>query len=78
MPCEADRFADAVLDGVPLPVEPADAVANLRVIERAVRGRRPDGARLGGPIRGAVSRRARGLTIAPHVSGLQTSPVVTA
>ena len=31
--CEADRFADAVLDGIPLPVEPADAVANLRVIE---------------------------------------------
>jgi len=31
--CEADRFADAVLDGVPLPVEPEDAVANLRVIE---------------------------------------------
>jgi predicted dehydrogenase len=31
--CEADRFADAVLDGVPLPVEPEDAVANLLVIE---------------------------------------------
>ena len=31
--CEADRFADAVLDGVPLPVEPEDAVANMRVIE---------------------------------------------
>jgi predicted dehydrogenase len=31
--CEADRFADAVLDGVPLPVEPEDAVANLRVID---------------------------------------------
>jgi predicted dehydrogenase len=31
--CEAERFADAVLDGTPLPVEPADAVANLRVIE---------------------------------------------
>ena len=31
--CEADRFADAVLDGVPLPVEPGDAVANMRVIE---------------------------------------------
>jgi predicted dehydrogenase len=31
--CEADRFADAVLDGVPLPVEPDDAVANMRVIE---------------------------------------------
>ena len=33
MPCEADRFADSVLDGVPLPVEPEDAVANLLVIE---------------------------------------------
>ena len=31
--CEADRFADAVLDGSALPVEPEDAVANLRVIE---------------------------------------------
>jgi predicted dehydrogenase len=31
---EASRFADSVLDGVPLPVEPEDAVANLRVIER--------------------------------------------
>ena len=31
--CEADRFAEAVLDGAPVPVDPADAVANLRVIE---------------------------------------------
>lgn len=31
---EADRFAAAVLDGQPTPVPPADAVANLRVIER--------------------------------------------
>ena len=31
--CEADRFADAILDGVPLPVEPEDAVANMRVID---------------------------------------------
>jgi predicted dehydrogenase len=31
--CEADRFADAVLDGTALPVEPGDAVANMRVIE---------------------------------------------
>ena len=31
---EAGAFAAAVLDGVPLPVEPEDAVANLRVIER--------------------------------------------
>jgi predicted dehydrogenase len=31
--CEADRFADAILDGAPLPVEAEDAVSNLRVIE---------------------------------------------
>lgn len=31
--CEADRFADAILDGTALPVEPDDAVANMRVIE---------------------------------------------
>jgi predicted dehydrogenase len=31
---EAARFAAAVLDGEPVPVAPADAVANLRVIER--------------------------------------------
>jgi predicted dehydrogenase len=31
---QAGRFADAVLDGVPLPTPPEDAVANLRVIER--------------------------------------------
>jgi predicted dehydrogenase len=31
--CEADRFADAVLDGAPLPVDPRDAVANMRVID---------------------------------------------
>src|SRR5262245_32325675 len=31
--CEADRFADAVLAGVALPVEPDDAVANMRVID---------------------------------------------
>lgn len=31
---EAERFATAVLDGGPTPVPPADAVANLRVIER--------------------------------------------
>lgn len=31
---EADSFVAAVLDGVPLPVPPSDAVANLRVIER--------------------------------------------
>jgi predicted dehydrogenase len=31
---EAERFAEAVLDGLPTPVPPDDAVANLRVIER--------------------------------------------
>jgi predicted dehydrogenase len=31
---EAEAFATAVLDGRPVPVPPADAVANLRVIER--------------------------------------------
>ena len=31
---EASAFAAAVLDGTPIPVAPADAVANLRVIER--------------------------------------------
>lgn len=31
---QASRFAAAVLDGHPIPVPPADAVANLRVIER--------------------------------------------
>ena len=33
---EADAFAAAVLDGVPLPTPPEDAVANLRVLERIV------------------------------------------
>jgi predicted dehydrogenase len=32
--CEADAFARAILHGEPAPVPPADAVANLRVIER--------------------------------------------
>ena len=31
---EAERFADAILDGGPVPSAPEDAVANLRVIER--------------------------------------------
>jgi len=31
---EAGRFASAVLDDLPTPVPPEDAVANLRVIER--------------------------------------------
>ena len=33
---ETDAFADAVLDGAPLPTPPEDAVANMRVIERVV------------------------------------------
>jgi predicted dehydrogenase len=33
---EADAFAAAILDGTPLPTQPADAVANMRVIERIV------------------------------------------
>jgi predicted dehydrogenase len=31
---EAQRFAEAVLDGGPTPTPPEDAVANMRVIER--------------------------------------------
>lgn len=31
---EGQRFAEAVLDGLPTPVPPKDAVANMRVIER--------------------------------------------
>jgi predicted dehydrogenase len=31
---EAERFAEAILDGLPTPTPPEDAVANLRVIER--------------------------------------------
>jgi predicted dehydrogenase len=31
---ETERFATAILDGLPMPVPPQDAVANLRVIER--------------------------------------------
>ena len=30
---QAERFAAAILDGTPVPVDPSDAVANLRVIE---------------------------------------------
>jgi xylose dehydrogenase (NAD/NADP) len=33
---EADAFAAAVLDGVPLPTPAADAVANMQVIERVI------------------------------------------
>jgi predicted dehydrogenase len=31
---EAQRFAEAILDGLPTPTLPQDAVANMRVIER--------------------------------------------
>lgn len=31
---EAERFAAAIIDGLPTPTPPEDAVANLRVIER--------------------------------------------
>lgn len=34
---QAQWFADAVLDGVPIPTPPSDAVANLRVIEELLR-----------------------------------------
>lgn len=34
---QAERFAAAVLDGTPVPTPPADAVANLRVIEELFR-----------------------------------------
>ncbi|HET7235644.1 MAG TPA: Gfo/Idh/MocA family oxidoreductase [Actinomycetota bacterium] len=34
---QAERFATAVLDGVPVPTPPEDAVANLRVIEEIFR-----------------------------------------
>ena len=34
---QAERFARAVLDGTPTPIPPADAVANLRVIEEILR-----------------------------------------
>jgi predicted dehydrogenase len=30
---QAERFADAVLDGTPVPTPPEDAIANMRVIE---------------------------------------------
>jgi predicted dehydrogenase len=38
---EADAFARAVLEGRPAPVAPADAVANLRVIEALVAAAEP-------------------------------------
>jgi predicted dehydrogenase len=44
---EADAFAAAVLEGRPAPVPPADAVANLRVIEALVAAAEPGAARGG-------------------------------
>jgi predicted dehydrogenase len=41
---EADAFAAAVLDGGPVPVPPADAIANLAVIERLFAAAEPGGA----------------------------------
>jgi predicted dehydrogenase len=38
---EAERYADAILDGGPTPIPPEDAVANLRVIERIIRAADP-------------------------------------
>jgi len=38
---EASRFAAAILDGEPTPVPPADAIANLQVIERIFEAARP-------------------------------------
>jgi predicted dehydrogenase len=38
---EADAFAAAVLDGAPMPIDPVDAVANLRVIERVLEAAEP-------------------------------------
>jgi predicted dehydrogenase len=42
---EAERFAAAILDGLPTPIPPEDAVANLRVIEAIFAA----GTRAGGP-----------------------------
>jgi predicted dehydrogenase len=38
---EAQRFAEAILDGLPTPTPPEDAVANMRVIERIVEAAEP-------------------------------------
>ena len=71
--CEADRFADAVLDGVPLPVEPEDAVANLRVIEALF----ADG-RLTARRRPVRRRRSSGRAVpSRRMSSQPTPPVVT-
>jgi predicted dehydrogenase len=50
---EAERFAAAILDGLPTPIPPEDAVANLRVIEAIFAA----GSRAGSPsgVAGGVS-----------------------
>ncbi len=40
---ETERFAEAILDDLPTPVEPEDAVANLRVIEAIFAAAEPGG-----------------------------------
>ena len=52
---EAEAFATAVLEGRPAPVPPADAVANLRVIEAIIAAAEPQ----------VASGRARALSPAP-------------
>jgi predicted dehydrogenase len=42
---EAQRFAEAILDGLPTPTPPEDAVANMRVIERIVEAAEPRASR---------------------------------
>jgi predicted dehydrogenase len=44
---EAERFAIAILEGTPPPVDPRDAVDNLRVIERLFAGAEPSGQPVG-------------------------------
>jgi predicted dehydrogenase len=34
--CEAQAFAEAILDALPVPTPPEDGVANMRVIERII------------------------------------------
>jgi predicted dehydrogenase len=40
---EAEHFAAAVLDGMPVPLPPEDSVANLRVMERVFAAAEPEG-----------------------------------
>ncbi len=55
---EADAFAAAILDGTPVPTPPADAVANLRVIERIVAAAEARGTTSDAPIDVAAEDRA--------------------